>query len=122
MLKLEFLELENIYGYPSLSPTFLTWAKARGNVQLAISVHNLRDLQRTKEFVVVVAGLPFLESSDVPILGYLRNDIGLWNKGNLPTKLKHNKARVFLPKVQREPPSTKVLHDFYVNNVMSVPV
>lgn len=119
MLNLNYLEMENLYGYPSLSPAFLKWAKLRGNVQLVIAVHNLKELKRTKEFVVVVTGLPFLESCGVPILGYTRTEIGLWTKSNLATKLKPNKVKVLIPKVQTEPLDTKALYDFYVNDVMS---
>jgi hypothetical protein len=119
MLKLEYLDLENLYGYPALSPTFLKWAKSAGNVQVVIAVHNLRALKRAKEFVIVVAGLPFLESSGVPILGYQRNDNGVWTKSSLAVKLTPNKVQVLLPKVQQEPAGTKALYEFYVNNVMS---
>jgi hypothetical protein len=119
MLKLEYIELDNLYGYPSLSPAFLKWAKIRGNVQVVIAVHNLREVKRAKEFIVVVAGLPFLESSGVPIIGYQRNDNGVWTKSSLSVKLRHNKVKVLLPKIQQEPAGTKALYDFYVNDVMS---
>lgn len=119
MLKLEYLELENVYGYPALSPMFLKWAKAQSNIQVVISVHNLREVTRSKEFIVVVAGLPFLESSGIPILGYQRNANGVWTKSSLEISLQTNSVKVLLPKMHQEPASTKALYNFYVNNVMS---
>jgi hypothetical protein len=119
MRELKYIDLENVYGYPSLSPTFIKWLKARGNVQLVIALHNLEKVERTKEFIIVVTGLPYLESCGVPILGYNCTEVGLWHRGDLPTKLRPNKVHILLPKFQGEMADTKTLYNLYVNDVMS---
>ena len=113
---MKLLKVSNIYGYPAVTERFLKWASTK-DADIVVSVHNLENFQRTKQFVIIIAGLPFLESSKIPILGYLRNGFGLYNRTTLPTKLKTNESTLHIPKFH-EQPSSDSLMEFYRNGVM----
>jgi hypothetical protein len=113
---MNLVKVSNIYGYPALSKGFIKWAE-RMNVDVVVSVHNVEKFQRTKEFLIVIAGLPFLESAKVPIIGYVRNGAAIYNRSNMPTKLKPNETTLHIPKFN-EQPSSESLYQFYTTEVI----
>jgi len=113
---MKLVKVENVYGYPAVTKGFLKWA-AHMDVDVVVSVHNLEQFQRTKKFVVVIAGLPFLESAKVPILGYVRNGFALYNRSHMPSALKTNAATLHIPKFH-EQPSPESLLEFYKTGVI----
>jgi hypothetical protein len=113
---MKLLKVQNVYGYPAVTEKFLKWVALR-DAEVVVSVHNLEAFERTKQFVVVVAGLSFLESAKVPILGYLRNGFGLYNKCALPSKLRANESTLHIPKFHEQPTSESLL-EYYQTQVM----
>jgi len=107
--------LKNVYGYPALSDTIQKYAEARG-YRLVLSQYNLK--VEDEDTRIVISGLPFLKSTNIPIIGYQMYDNGAWYKTKLPSRLKSNEVHMKLPKFHAHP-SHEELYDLFVNNKVS---
>jgi hypothetical protein len=113
---MKLLKVSNIYGFPAVTEKFLSWVETK-DADIVVSVHNVEQFQRTKTFLIVIAGLPFLESAKVPVLGYSRNGAAIWNKIPLPTRLKPNESTLHIPKFHEQPSSDSLLNFYRTGNM-----
>lgn len=110
------LKAKNVYGYPSLSPEFRSWAS--GKVDLAIGIHNIETAKRKHKILIVVTGLAYLEAAGVPVIGWKYTEGAcMWTRTSMPDvdALKPNTVTLEIPKYNNVP-TTKQLYNYYVNN------
>lgn len=110
------VKVNNVYGYPSLSPEFREWAS--GKVDLAIGVHNIEKAKRRHKTLIVVTGLAYLDAAGVPIIGWTyTKGSGVWTRTTMPEieSLKPNEVVLEIP-FYKHVPTTKQLYNYFVNN------
>lgn len=107
--------LKNVYGYPALSDRIRKYAEVH-NATIVISMYNVDPADESMK--IVVAGLPFLCSTKIPIIGYRMYDNGAWYRSDLPPKLKPNEIIMSLPKFHAHP-TNEELFNLFVNKQVS---
>lgn len=104
--------LKNTYGYPALSARIKKYAEAQ-KAKLIISMYNVDPADEGMK--IIIAGLPFLVSTKIPVIGYNMYENGAWYRTNLPPRLKENEITMKLPKFHKHP-SHDELYNLFVNN------
>ena len=108
-MKNSTISVSNVYGIPFINP-HVREAATKWEAQLVFSPCNLVGFKRSAKFVLVVAGLPFLQSAGIPILGYHLNARGAFVRDHFPKALTPNSCKLFIPGYRH--PDTQALDNF----------
>jgi hypothetical protein len=114
---MRIIEYKNLYGYPAYSVKLRNFAKKKG-YRIVCSILNLEEAGPFDGITIACAGLPFLLSAKIPIIGYSVNGLGVWTRNpSLPASLKENVVKLHIPKFHKHP-SSDTLASFYKTGVV----
>lgn len=115
------IKVNNIYGYPSLSPAIEAYAKKHG-YKIMVGTRQLPELN-SKVPVIVIAGFAMLLSFRIPLIGYKMTPNGIAYKATLPKSLRPNVVEVYLYDFSNKIPDHKTMLSFMRTGVLdeSVP-
>lgn len=113
---MRIIDYKNLYGYPAYSVALRNFAKKKG-YRVVLSVLNIEEAGLFDGITIAIAGLPFLLSSKIPVIGYAVNGLGVWTKTSIPLSLKENEVQLHIPKFHKHP-SSDTLASFYKTGVV----
>lgn len=115
---MKILIFRNIYGYPSVTPRILEYAKSH-NCRVVFGSFCLSELVQQDKPTLLIAGISMLESFKIPVIGYARQPNAIWTKCELPNVLAPNEVKINVFKVNKTLPTVKELARFYLKNELT---